>query len=91
MEKEIEGWVALRLVPGVEKVFFKRLMDHFGSFQAVFSTDEEQLRKVEGIGGKIAGEIHAFDWKWVLEREMTEFRKLDIRLVSLHDAGYPTF
>jgi ERCC4-type nuclease len=40
----------LRCLPGVSTVGARRLLEHFGSLQAVFAADERALRAVAGIG-----------------------------------------
>jgi len=41
-------------LPNVSTVLAKRLLDHFGSVEAIFSASAEELKKVDGIGEKIA-------------------------------------
>lgn len=40
----------LSCLPGISTVGARRLLEHFGSLAAVFSADEEELRRVTGIG-----------------------------------------
>lgn len=44
-------------LPGVNTTICKRLLDKFGSVEAVFSATEEELREVKGIGKKLAVRI----------------------------------
>ena len=44
-------------LPGVGPVISKRLLEHFGSVEKIFMASEEQLRKVDGIGKKLAKNI----------------------------------
>lgn len=89
METEIEGWVALNMVPGVGRVLSGRLVDRFGSPQAVFSANKEQLCRVEMIGEKTASGILNFDWKRAVGRELDEVRKRGIQVITQQDANYP--
>jgi len=44
-------------IPGVSSVLSKRLLECFGSVEKVFSANEEELKKVKGIGEKLASKI----------------------------------
>ena len=44
-------------IPGVDRVLADRLLSSFGSLKEVFSASEENLKKVEGIGDKLAEKI----------------------------------
>ncbi len=41
-------------IPGINSVISKRLLDKFGSIEGVFSASEDELKKVRGIGEKMA-------------------------------------
>lgn len=49
----------LQGLPGIGMEKAGRLLDHFGSVEAVMTASEEQLQKVEGIGEKIAHGIRS--------------------------------
>jgi Fanconi anemia group M protein len=44
-------------IPGISAILSKRLLEHFGSVEKVFSAKEEELKKVRGIGEKLASKI----------------------------------
>ncbi|MEM5836659.1 MAG: ERCC4 domain-containing protein [Candidatus Aenigmatarchaeota archaeon] len=44
-------------IPGISNVLSKRLLEHFGSVEKVFSAREEELMKVKGIGKNLAKKI----------------------------------
>lgn len=44
-------------LPGISRVISKRLLEHFGSVEKVFNASEEDLKKVNGIGDKLAKNI----------------------------------
>lgn len=44
-------------LPGVSRKISKRLLKEFGSVEAIFSAEEPELQKVEGIGKKLAKKI----------------------------------
>jgi DNA processing protein len=50
-------WLTLKGVPGVGNLLFKRLLDRFGSPQAVLAAPRDQLVAVSGISPRIAAAI----------------------------------
>lgn len=44
-------------LPGVSKIISRRLLEHFGSIEKIFSASEEELKKVQGVGKKLAKKI----------------------------------
>ncbi len=44
-------------LPGVSSVLSKRLLEHFGSVEKIFSASEEELAKVKGVGKNLAKRI----------------------------------
>lgn len=44
-------------LPGISTVISKRLLNHFGSVEKIFSASAEELVKVEGVGKKLAARI----------------------------------
>jgi Fanconi anemia group M protein len=44
-------------LPGISTVISKRLLEHFGNVENIFTADENELRKVKGIGIKLADRI----------------------------------
>lgn len=47
-------------IPGIGKVKRRLLMDKFKDISGIMAASEEELKKVEGIGDKQAGEIREF-------------------------------
>ncbi|MFX1367584.1 MAG: ERCC4 domain-containing protein [Promethearchaeota archaeon] len=43
--------------PGIDTVISRAILSEFGTLEAVFSAEEKELRKVKGVGAKIAGRI----------------------------------
>jgi Fanconi anemia group M protein len=44
-------------LPGINSVMSKRLLEHFETIEKVFTADEKELRKVKGVGKKLANKI----------------------------------
>ena len=44
-------------LPGISRVLSKRLLEHFGSVEKIFTADESELQKVKGVGKVLAKKI----------------------------------
>lgn len=87
---ELYHWLALSDVPGIGRVFYKRLIEAFGSPEAVFSASPPELKDVEGISDKIIKELKNFkpdDKK--INNELIKLKDSGIRLITLNDNDYP--
>jgi len=85
----ITYWLALRSIDTLGSVGYKNLLEAFGSPEAVFNADENDLVRVHRISRKIARRIREFsDWTRV-EDEIGAAEKHGITIVTAHDASYP--
>ncbi len=82
-------WVALSLVPGVGSILMKRLLDRFGSPEAVFHAPLRELSQVEGVGTSVAEEIRKGPMEERVEREFELLKRVGGNLVTIDDASYP--
>lgn len=55
-ERKLQEQIVCGL-PGVSTVTCRRLLEHFGSVDKIFSASEEELREVKGVGKKLAARI----------------------------------
>lgn len=82
-------WLALHLIPGVGSVYFKRLIDRFGSPETVFQATTRELLEVEGLGEKVAGEIRKGPSEQAVRREISLLKEVGGKLITLKDETYP--
>lgn len=54
--KELQEKIVSSL-PGISTIISKRLLEHFGTIENIFLSDEMKLQKVKGIGKKLAKKI----------------------------------
>ena len=85
----VQPWFALKSVPGVGNLLFKRLIDRFGDPQNVFQAEPCDLATVEGISGRIAGAIKRYRPTDAVKREMALATQLKCRIYTLLDPEYP--
>lgn len=83
------AWVALSLVEHLGGKKLRALLAHFnGDLHTILSADEKTLRRVRGIGAKIAASIHQIDMAQV-ERLLAGWEANGIRIITLNDPTYP--
>lgn len=81
--------IALTLIKGVGSVTAKNLLDVFGSAEAVFSADRDQLECIEGIGSITAGQIVSANAPALAAEQLKFLQKHKINVLFYTDSGYP--
>jgi len=87
--QESRYWLALKQVPGVGNLLFKRLIEVYKTPEAVFDTPEGNLAEIEGLSIKLAKAIHDFDDFDAVDRELLALEKAEVSLLTLNDPTYP--
>ena len=77
------------MADGIGPILGRRLLDHFGSVDAVLSASPGDLAGVEGIGRQRARALADARNDPAADREIELAAKLGIRIVCLDDAEYP--
>jgi len=72
----LEASVALNLLPGMGPVRLRRLLDAFGSPEAVLSANSAALQRIEGIGPEVASAIA--NWREPADPETELQRAADL-------------
>ncbi|MEC9488368.1 MAG: DNA-processing protein DprA [Halanaerobium sp.] len=89
MEAERLHLFGLALVPGLGPKKIRLLIELFGSSQKAWQANPEQLKRVQGIGDKIAGEFCRIREELDLQLEWDRYRQRGIRIITSDDADYP--
>ncbi|MGD8369066.1 MAG: DNA-processing protein DprA [Desulfobacterales bacterium] len=82
-------WFSLRSVPGVGCLLFKRLLDGFGSPEAVLTATVERLVQVDGINRKLAGAIAGHRMPAAASAALDRALEAGYRVVTMLDPAYP--
>lgn len=82
-------WFALRSVPLVGNLTFRRLLRAFGSPEKVLQAAPAELAAVAGVRPAVAGAIKAHDYRRAAEAETAAWRKSGASVITLSDAEYP--
>lgn len=83
-------WIGLSSIPGVGRVTFRKLAQHFGSPERALSASSLDLKTLSGLSDKVINEITSFSWREYAEQELARARDAGIAIVLADDAAYPT-
>ncbi len=81
-------YLRLHLADGVGAITIRRLIEHFGNIETAVNAPPEQLRQVEGVGGKIAAAIAAVD-EAAVDEELALADKNGTAVLCVEDSSYP--
>ena len=81
-------WIGFQLIPGVGPVAVATLLQHFGSLEAAWETDEGELIEA-GITANAARAIIAERSGIDLDEELEKLERHDVRAIPLDDPAYP--
>lgn len=82
-------WFALKSVPQVGNVTFRRLLEQFGTPAKALDASEEELSGIKGVSLAAAAAIRHHDYRPAAERECELLARSGARIVTLLDADYP--
>ncbi len=85
----LRPWLALKSVPGIGNLIFRRLVERFASPQAVFSANDASLLTVQGVTARLVDAIRRQRPTDAIERELDAVRKNGYALIPLTDRRYP--
>lgn len=81
--------IGLTLIKNVGHAYAKKLLDHFGSAEAVFGASRKQLMEIRGIGKATASLILASDALEQAEKQVVFIEKHGIKVLFYTDNEYP--
>jgi DNA processing protein len=82
-------WFALKSIPHVGNVTFRRLVEHFGTPGRALSASERELSLVRGISTAAIASLLTHDPRNEAERECEALKRSGARIVTLHSPDYP--
>ena len=82
-------WFALKSVPQVGNVTFRRLLEQFGSPEQVFRADEGALARHRGVSSCLAAAIKSHDYRDFAARECEAVIKAGVQIVTFTAENYP--
>ena len=87
--ERIVTWIALKMIPNLGNITYRRLLDRFGDPETVFRATLDDLREVEGLRLPTAKSIVAQAWEGDPEAELAKLKMSGARLITCFDPSYP--
>ncbi len=82
-------WFALKSVPMVGNVTFRRLLEEFATPERVLAASEEELSRVRGVSAAAVAAITHHDWRPFAEQECEKVEQSGVRVVTFLSGEYP--
>jgi DNA processing protein len=87
--ENIGQWLQIAQADGVGSVIFGRLLEHFGSVEAILAAGAGSLAQVEGVGKITAEKIVHSRNKFDADKEISLADKSGVCIISISDSRYP--
>jgi DNA processing protein len=87
--KDLHPWFALKSVPGIGDLFYKRLIDRFKTPEAVFRASNHDLQDVEGMSSRMISRIKYHRVPESLKRDLDLISESPFEVITLADSRYP--
>jgi DNA processing protein len=82
-------WFALKSVPLVGNVTFRRLLERFDTPERTLAAAETELAQVRGVNAAVVASIKSHDYREFAERECASVEKGGVRVVDFLATDYP--
>ncbi|HEX2770647.1 MAG TPA: DNA-processing protein DprA [Geobacteraceae bacterium] len=82
-------WFALKSVPLVGNVTFRRLLERFDTPEQALKASASELAKVKGINAAVVASIKGHVYREFAERECEKVEKAGVKVVNFLAEGYP--
>lgn len=86
----LRPWFTLKSVPGVGNLLFRRLVERFGSPEAVLKADAADLAAVQGVSARLIPAIRRQRNSDAIERELETIQQKGYTIVTQTDPRYPS-
>jgi DNA processing protein len=85
----LRPWLTLKSIAGIGNLLFRRLIERFGSPEAVLDADEASLMTVQGLTPRLVAAVLRQRRSEAVERELEAVRQRRIAVVTQTDPRYP--
>ncbi len=82
-------WIGLNCIPGIGRVSFRKLVQHFGSPEGALSASPEMLAAVGGLSDKAIEGITSYAWRENAEQELKKAREAGVTVLTAESQAYP--
>jgi len=88
-KQEIKYWVGFSLISGVGRVRLSQLESHFGNLESAWKASPVELKRA-GLDAGTIESVTTSRSKISLDSEMEKLDRYGVKVVTCHDADYPT-
>ncbi|MDD5127258.1 MAG: DNA-processing protein DprA [Dehalococcoidales bacterium] len=85
---DLKYWVGFNIIPGIGRVKFSQLEQHFGALETAWQAPAAELKRA-GLDNSIIDEIVSWRGKIDLDEEMEKLACLGVQTITCHDGAYP--
>ncbi len=85
-----EAMVVLNMLEGIGPVRVRRLLEVFGSSEAILNASASRLRSVPGIGAEVADSIQRWESQVNLAEELRACESFGCQVITQLDEAYPS-
>ncbi len=88
-DKDIKYWVGFNLIPGIGRMRFAQLENHFGNLENAWQAAPAKLRKT-GLDRNVIQAITTWQSRIFLDDEMAKLAHYGVKFFTYKDEKYPT-
>ncbi len=88
-DKDLKYWVGFSLIPGIGRVRFAQLENHFGSLEDAWQATSSELKKA-GLDRNAVQAITTWAPKISLDDEMEKLTRYGVKVFTCNDEVYPS-
>ena len=88
-DKDLKYWVGFSLIPGIGRVRFAQLENHFGSLEDAWQAASGELKKA-GLDRNAVQAITTWIPKISLDDEMEKLSRYGVKVFTCNDEAYPS-
>jgi len=85
----LEACVTLNLLPGMGPIRMRRLIERFGSPEAILAARSSEIRSLQGLGPEVADAITNWEKHADPQHEIARAEKFGAEIVTQFDENYP--
>jgi DNA processing protein len=85
------SWLALKMIPNLGNITYKRLLDRFSDPDNVFEATLKDLIAVEGVRKETAKRIVGRAWEGSPRDELMRLKDCGAKLITFFDSSYPKY
>jgi len=86
--EEVKYWVGFSFIPGIGRVRYSLLDDHFGGLSAAWNASNGELR-ASGLDERSVNSIMDMRPRISLDAEWEKLKQYNVNVVTCKDSGYP--